>query len=109
MKNRLDLQDKLEEILGSRNVYYQPPESLKLKYPAIVYNRSNIQNEFADNNIYSQNIAYSITVIDKNPDSKFVKAVSRLPTCRYDRHFVSDNLNHDVFTIFIKEVDEYEN
>lgn len=109
VKNRLELQELLEEVLGSRNVYYQPPESVKIKYPAIIYNRSSIQNEFANDGIYSQNTGYSITVIDKNPDSKVVKAVSRLPTCKYDRHYVSDNLNHDTFTIFIKEVEDNEN
>ena len=37
MANRLDLQALLEDLLGSRNVYYQPPESVKMNYPAIVY------------------------------------------------------------------------
>lgn len=108
LKNRLDLQFLLEDILESRNVYYQPPESVKMKYPAIVYERDSINNEFADNIIYTQNTQYSITVIDKNPDSKIVKKISLLPMCRHNRHFVSDNLNHDVFTITIKEVENNE-
>lgn len=109
LKNRLDLQLLLEGILGSRNVYYQPPESVKMKYPAIVYERNSIDNEFADNMVYTQNTQYSVTVIDKNPDSKIVKKISLLPMCRHDRHFVADNLNHDIFTITIKEVENDEN
>lgn len=100
MATRVDLQNALEELLGSRNVYYQPPESLKMNYPAIVYARKTIDNSYADNSVYKQNYAYEITVIDKNPDSEIVNKVSKLPTCRFDRHFKSDNLNHDVFTLY---------
>ena len=100
MATRVDLQNVLEELLGSRNVYYQPPESLKMNYPAIVYARKTIDNSYANNSVYKQKYAYEITVIDKNPDSEIVNKVSKLPTCRFDRHFKSDNLNHDVFTLY---------
>ena len=100
MATRVDLQNILEELLGSRNVYYQPPESLKMNYPAIVYTRKTIDNSYANNSVYKQNYAYEITVIDKNPDSEIVNKVSKLSTCRFDRHFKSDNLNHDVFTLY---------
>ena len=100
MATRIDVQNVLEELLGSRNVYYQPPESLKMSYPAIVYSRKTIDNSYANNSVYKQNYAYEITVIDKNPDSEIVNKVSKLPTCRFDRHFKSDNLNHDVFTLY---------
>lgn len=100
MSSRLELQTLLENILGSRNVYYQPPASVSMKYPAIIYSRDNIRNTFAGNRVYAQALAYSITVIDKNPDSEIVKKVSQLPMCTFDRHYVSDNLNHDVFTLF---------
>ena len=100
MATRVDLQNGLEELLGSRNVYYQPPESLKMSYPAIVYSRKTIDNSYANNSVYKQNYAYEITVIDKNPDSEIVNKISKLPTCRFDRHFKSDNLNHDVFTLY---------
>lgn len=98
--SRERLQVILEELLESRNVYFQPPESIKMKYPAIVYSRSDIVNSFADNLPYIQSHAYTITVIDKDPDSKIVEKVSKLPMCRFDRHFTSDNLNHDVFTLY---------
>lgn len=100
MATRVDLQNILEELLGSRNVYYQPPESIKMAYPAIVYSRKSIDNMHANDSVYKQNYAYEITVIDKNPDSEIVNKISKLPTCRFDRHFKSDNLNHDVFTLY---------
>lgn len=100
MASRLNLQTKLEEILGSRNVYYQPPASVKMKYPAIVYTRKNIETRFANNVVYMQSSSYEVVLIDKNPDSEFVDKILRIPYCSYDRHYTSDNLNHDVFTIY---------
>ena len=99
MGSRLELQNLLESILGSRNVYYQPPESIKIKYPAIIYSRNNIDNNFADDIVYTQNHTYQIIVIDANPDSEIVNKISKLPMCRYNRHYTSDNLNHDVFIL----------
>lgn len=100
MHDRLGLHEELCEILGSRNVYFQPPVSVSMKYPAIVYERDNIRNEHADDNPYMQSLAYSLTVIDYDPDSEIVSKVSQLPKCQFSRHFTSDNLNHDVFTIY---------
>lgn len=100
MANRLDLQAELEELLGSRNVYFQPPASVRINYPAIVYTRSDIDNTFADDSVYMQSNFYEVTVIDEDPDSKIVDAVSKLPTCRFSRHFTSENLNHDTFIIY---------
>lgn len=100
MASRLQLQTELEELLGSRNVYFQPPASVRMQYPAIVYSRSNIENRHADNNVYMQSCFYEITVIDEDPDSEIVEKVSKLPTCRFDRHYKADNLNHDVFTLY---------
>ena len=100
MTSRLNLQTELETILGSRNVYYQPPESVKMKYPAIVYSRKNIDNMFADDTVYTQNHSYELTVIDPNPDSEIVMKVSKLPACTFDRHDTADNLNHDFVRLY---------
>ena len=75
MESRLDLHMKLCELLGSNNVYFQPPESVKMTYPAIVYKRSDIQNIHADNNPYLQFHGYEITVIDRNPYSDIPKKI----------------------------------
>lgn len=100
MDSRPSLQSKLETILGSRNVYFQPPESIRLSYPAIVYSRSDIASAYADNIKYRKNRQYQITLIDKNPDSETIDKILELPKCRFVRHFTSDNLNHDVFYIY---------
>lgn len=98
-ERRLELQNILEAVLGSRNVYYQPPENIKMKYPAIRYKRSSIDNNFADDAVYNQTYAYELIVIDKDPDSDIVDIISRLPKCKFGTHYEADGLNHDTFTI----------
>lgn len=100
MGTRLELHEVLCNIIGSRNVYYQPPESIKMNYPAIVYSRNDISNKYCDGIPYMQSVSYQVTVIDKDPDSTIVSDIAKLPYCRFNRHFTSDNLNHDVFTLY---------
>jgi hypothetical protein len=100
MDRRPNLQTLLETVLGSRNVYFQPPSSVHIKYPAIIYSRANIENLHANNRVYLSNIAYQLTVVDRDPDSEIVDKVSQLPKCSFNRHYVADNLHHDVFTIY---------
>lgn len=100
MNKRLELHEKLCAVLGSKNVYFQPPETVKMNYPAIVYSRSAIDNNFADNGVYTQSHFYEVVVIDKDPDSEIVSKLSKMPKCQFDRHYASDNLNHDTFTIY---------
>lgn len=101
MGQRLQLQAKLEEILGlPGNVYFQPPANLQMKYPAIVYSRDDAETLFADNDVYRRMKRYQVTVIDQNPDSEFPDKVAELPMCTYDRFFTADNLNHDVFNLY---------
>ena len=52
MASRLELQTKFENILGSRNVYFQPPSSVQMRYPAIVYSRKNIEIRNANDGVY---------------------------------------------------------
>lgn len=100
MASRLSLHTQLENILGERNVYFQPPESIKMNYPAIVYALEDIENTHADNGVYLSHKQYSVTVIDKNPDSQFVDMVAKLPTCQFNRHYKSENLNHWNFSLY---------
>lgn len=100
MKSRLELQTMLETLLGSRNVYFQPPESIKLQYPAIVYTIERIGKVHASNAMFKRNNAYQLTYIDKDPDSENVDKLLQLQYCEFDRQFTSDNLNHYIFTLY---------
>ena len=100
MNRRVELQGILERILGSRNVYYEPPSNVRMKYPAIVYTRKSIDNLSADDDVYKQDTAYELTVIDTVPDSQTVYDISRLPKCRHTAHFEKENLCHDTFRLY---------
>lgn len=100
MASREKLQNELCEILGSNNVYFEPPENLKIKYPCIIYGINNIINTHANNKVYLQNRSYTVTVIDYDPESEIADKISRLPLCRHNRTFDSDGLNHSVFTLY---------
>lgn len=97
---RFELQAKLESLLGTRNVYFQPPSSIQLKYPCIVYKLADFANEFANNTRYASAIGYEITVIDLDPDSKIPEKIGALPYSRFVTHFVSNNLNHFIYSIY---------
>ena len=97
---RVKLQAKLEQLLGTRNVYFQPPESIRLSYPCIIYECSSMKTDYADNEIYRNYKRYKITVITKNPDSDIPDRLAALPYCGLSSHFTVDNLNHDVFYLY---------
>lgn len=100
MATRLELHEKLCELLGSRNVYYQSPETVKMSYPAIRYSKRKPDIKNADNMHYSKTNCYELIVIDRSPDNPVIDKLLELPYCSYDRWYASDNLNHDVLTIY---------
>ena len=71
-----------------------------MHYPAIIYELSDVPANHADNIPYRQTRRYTVTVIDKNPDSTIWEAVSRLPTASFNRFFPAENLNHWVLSVY---------
>lgn len=100
MATRLDLQQLLVDLLGSTNVYFQPPESVEMDYPCFVYHRENMDTDHANNSLYKKKTRYQVTYIDRDPDNEIIDKLLEVPLCSYDRFFTSDNLNHDVFRLF---------
>lgn len=100
MADRLELHSVLQELLGSSNVYYQPPESIKMQYDAIRYSKKTIDSKYANDRKYSMIDCYEIMVISRLPDNPVIKKLLSLPYCSYDRHYIADNLHHDVLTIY---------
>ena len=100
MGKRLELHNKLVALFGNNHVYYQPPENLKMEYPCIRYSKSDITSRHADNINYVNKTSYEIVVIDKHPDNVVIEKILELPLSSYDRHYISDNLNHDVIRIY---------
>jgi hypothetical protein len=97
MAQRVELQTKLENILGSPNVYFQPPVNVQIQYPCIVYSRDRATSDFADDALYRYTKRYQVTFISRDPDSSIPDQVAALPMCVFNRFYTADNLNHDVF------------
>jgi hypothetical protein len=100
MGQQVDLQALLETILGSTNVYFQPPSNVQMVYPCIVYSRDNMDTDFADNKPYNRTQRYSVTYIDRSPTSIIPGKIADLPQCLFNRFYVAENLNHDVFVLY---------
>lgn len=100
MAPRLNLHNILVGILGSPNVYFQPPPSVFMKYPAIVYRRDDMNTTHANNKPYINMKRYQVIVIHEDVDSDIPGKIAELPLCSFDRFYTADNLNHDVFNIF---------
>lgn len=100
MDRRPQLQMMLETLFKrTPHVYHQPPASVHLSYPCIVYKLTGIPGEHADNERYFNHREYQLTVIDTDPDSKLREKVAELKWCRFIRSFVNENLYHYVFEL----------
>ena len=79
------LRSIVKQRCGSENVYYKLEKICSPK---------------ADDRVYRQTFHYSVTVIDTKPDSEMTAAMGLLAKASHDRHFISDNLYHDVFSVW---------
>lgn len=106
MDSRLELHEMLCAILnksepdGDRHTYFDPPASVKMKYPAIRYARQKIGNLYANNIVYKHLKPYEIILIDEDPDSVYLEKILQLPYCVHENHYTADNLHHDVLTLY---------
>lgn len=99
-QSREELNDILQRILGSTQVYFQPPPTVRMQYPCIVYERIYAETKFANDRPYLYHKRYQVTVIDRDPDSEIPDRVAHLPMTSFNRHFTADQLHHDVFNVF---------
>lgn len=96
---RLELQNILEDFVGNKNVYYQPPNNLTLQYPCIVYVRDDSVVQHADNHPYFFEQRYQVTLIHRDPDNPILDKLNRFPKTRFNRTFTADHLIHDVYNL----------
>lgn len=100
IERRLLLHEVLCKILGSRNVYFKPPESIKMEYPAIRYSLKGVDVKKADNKKYMASKRYTLILMDKNPDNIFVDKLLDLDFCTLSSTYTTNNLNHYVFELY---------
>lgn len=101
MAGRLKLHEEFCTILGTRYVYFNPPESLKLNYPCIKYSLSGVDHKRANDGIYKNTNKYEIIVIDTDPDSDIYEMIlNHFQYCSFNRSYLSDGLSHTVLTLY---------
>lgn len=98
------LQSLLTQILGTNQVYFQPPSDIRLKYPCIVYQLDRVDTQYADNRPYKDSKAYAVTYIDRDPDQTIPDMLGELPTSSFMSFRITDDLNHWTYRIYYKEV-----
>jgi len=99
---KIRTQSELQTLLLTitQNVYFQPPATVVMKYPCIVYHRDDIDTKYSNDKPYSNTVRYLVTVIDSNPNSNIIEKMLLLKLCNFERHYTKDNLNHDVFNLY---------
>lgn len=114
MERRSDLliQD-LRDLLGTNEVYFQTSDNAGiddgvpyiftgLQHPCFIMERTTAYQPRANNRNYLFRPGYQVTYINRDePDPEMLEEVmKRFPHCNYQKHFVRDNLHHDVFMIY---------
>lgn len=99
-RTRAELDALLRFTLGTTNVYFDPPEGFKLRYPCIVYSFGAHYDRFADSDSYSRMKQYTLTYITKNADDPTVERLEDLKYCHLNRAYCSDGLFHYAYNIY---------
>lgn len=101
MASRLELHEELCTLLGTRNVYFQPPDTLTMKYDAIRYSPIKLDVKRANNKMYHGVMGYQLITIERKPDSiLFPKLLNHFSMITWERAYAKDNLNHNVYTLY---------
>ena len=101
MGRRTDLHIELKGLLGTKNVYYQSPENVKMSYPCYVYHREPPDILRADNKLYRRVHKYGLTYITLDPDDPLIEATEdHFSMCRFSRFYAADNLNHYYYDLY---------
>lgn len=97
-RSRLDLHNLLLTIDGPEEVYFQAPTFMA--DPCIMYEADDTDVKFADNVKYLFKRAYTIIVVDRDPDSPIPDLVEELPYTRRLRTYRANGLNHTAFQMY---------
>ena len=97
---RLKLDGVLRKILGSDNVYFQPPESVKMQYPCIRYNLAKIPVVHADDKAYLMNPKYVIVYISPEPDDETRFTLVRDLGVPIIQTYAKDGLYHYIYELY---------
>lgn len=96
-----ELRTDLIRITGLKNVYYQPPASVRMSYPCIRFKLEGTDIEYASNKPYRTMKKYQIVYItNKANDDMITLLPENLRYCTFEHPYSSDNLYHYVFKTY---------
>lgn len=101
MRTYRDLLHLLQKAVDHNRVYFQPPENLKIGYPAVIFHLSKIKLDHADDVPYKGAREYSVTLITKEPEPEVLDEILKIPYTTLDTTYTADGMNHFVFTTYI--------
>lgn len=101
MRTYRDLLHLLQQAVQTSCVYFQPPENLKIGYPAVIFHLSKIEVDRASDVPYKGAKEYSVTLITKDPEPYVIDEILKIPYSSLDTTYISDGMNHFVFTIYL--------
>lgn len=100
-EKRIKFHNKLKEVLGSNNVYFNPPRSTDIKYPCIIYNLKDIPIKRASNEIYILEHVYNVLLIGIKPYEDIKdKILISFKYSKFDRPYINEGLYHYAYTIY---------
>lgn len=98
-----DVRDKLYLVNNTQNVYYDPPDSIRMEYPCFRFESNNYNVTHADNKAYIKKPRWTVTYITRDVEEIETIADQMLDIfqyCNFDTSFRSDNLEHAVFNLY---------
>lgn len=101
MKKKTDYIYRTFKELGVNNIYIDPPENKRMKYPCVRVRLNTGRTRYADNKPHIFTPSWEIIYIGYEPDEEMVNnimfAFSRIS---YTRHYTADGLHHNSFILY---------
>ena len=99
MGTRLELHEELLKFVP--NVYFQPPTSMQIKYPCVIYAKSDKDVVYANDTKYRSIQLYDLTLIEQKPDTDIADRIfTHFGYCDITQYYVADNLNHTKLNLY---------
>lgn len=100
MASRLSLHNKFKELIGN-NVYFQPPASIRMSYPCIIYQIEPPDMKHADDIHYLFTNHYKVIYVDRDPDNDMkITLLKSFPMMRMTNFMTVDNLNQYHYDLY---------
>lgn len=100
--NRQELSSRLKAVMEEcgeePHLYFQPPETVKLEYPCIIYRLSTLRNVYADDIPYNTRVSYDVTYITRSPTSTVPARLMKESLFNFSRYYTAENLHHYAYT-----------